>query len=294
MELRHLRYFVAAAECLHFSRAAAQLHVTQPALSRQIRDLEEELGAALFRRHGTATMLTAAGSRFLGRAREILDLAERAAHEARAAGSELRLGHYGTLWVDRYGPALRAFGKRFPKIALQAVEKTPVELVAALRRGEVDVALIGPAGEELRGEFAVRRLEVMPALVAMSGSHPLAKRRRLALEELRGQSWIVWDERDFPSRVAPLREAAAAAGFEPRIAGTADSVASLLVQLATGRSLGYVLPMTRKIPHAGVVLSELRPPGIGLAMDVVWCRDAAADSPVAALVELLATVRPAQ
>ena len=292
MELRHLRYFVAVAEALHFSRAAVRLHITQPALSRQIRDLEDELGAQLFRRHGTETTLTTVGVQFLVHAKEILDLAERSVQEIKEVPRSIRLGHYGTLWVDYYGSALRTFSKRHPKITLHAIEQTSPELVASLRRGDVDVALLGPTDRALAKEFAVRRLGVLPAMIAMSAAHPLAKRRKLALSDLRDVSWTVWDEKFFPGREAPLREAAAAAGFKPRIGGAVDSVASLFLQLATSENVGYVLPMSKKLPHAGIVFVELKPPGIGLVMDVAWRRDVNSSSEVMSLVELLASVPP--
>ncbi|MFT3783793.1 MAG: LysR substrate-binding domain-containing protein [Nibricoccus sp.] len=293
MELRHLRYFVAVAEALHFSRAARRLNVSQPALSRQIRDLEDEIGVKLFLRHGTRTVLTKAGGHFMDRAREVLDLANRSVAEVQTLGREVRLGHYGTLWVDYYGPALRAFSKRFPKIALKAVEQTPVELVESLRCGEVDIALLGATEAALAEEFNVRRLGVLPALVAMSSSHPLAKRRMLSLADLRNESWIVWDERDFPGRLTPLREAAKRAGFSPRIAGKTDSVASLFVQLAGTSNVGYVLPMSKKLPHAGVVFAKLQEPGIALPMDVAWRKNQGVGTPITALANLLATVPPA-
>jgi DNA-binding transcriptional LysR family regulator len=293
MELRHLRYFLAVAETLHFSRAAARLHITQPALSRQIRDLENELGTALFRRHGIETKLTVAGGRFLLRTREILDLAERSVREVRETAQVVRFGHYGTLWVDYYAPALRAFAKRFPGISLQAVEQTPVELIVALRRGEIDLALLGPTEKALGREFAVRRVGEVTAMVAVNSAHPLAKRRSLSMRDLKDEAWIVWDERFFPGRERPLRKAAAAAGFAPIVAGRADSVASLFVRLATDpKAVGYVLPMSKKLPHSGVVFCALKPPGIGFEMDAAWDRSADANGELSALAELLATVPP--
>jgi DNA-binding transcriptional LysR family regulator len=175
---------------------------------------------------------------------------------------------------------------------LQAVEQTPVELVESLRRGEIDIAMLGVAGPKLHKEFFVRRLGELSALLALSASSPLAKRRKIALADLRAAEWIVWDEKDFPGRVAPLRDAAKVAGFTPRIAGKVDSVASLFVRLANSQAAGYVLPMTKKLPHAGVVFAELRAPGIVFPMDVAWRRDLAAGSPVAVLVRMLATVAP--
>jgi DNA-binding transcriptional LysR family regulator len=288
MELRHLRYFVAVAETLHFSRAADRLHLTQPALSRQIRDLEEELGVRLLHRHGTTTVLTAAGARFRARAERILSDAAAAVAEARALGRQLRVGHYGTLWADFFGPALRAFARRHRHVAIEAIELTPTELVTALRRGEVDLALLGPVDERLRREFGTRRLVTVPALIALAGDHPLAKRRRLELAELAGESWIGWDERSFPGRTQLLEAAAARAGFRPRVVHSVDSVASMFVQVATRSHVAYVLPMSRKLPHGGVVFVPLRPPGIGIEMHAAWRRKAPDEARVIALAEALA------
>jgi DNA-binding transcriptional LysR family regulator len=239
-------------------------------------------------------MLTKAGGQFLEKARQILYLVEYSVNEIQAVGREIRLGHYGTLWVDHYGPALRAFNRRHPKITLKAVEQTPVELVDSLRRGEVDIALLGPTGPELRKEFEVRRLGVLPALIAMGAKNPLAKRRKLSMADLRDASWIVWDERDFPARVAPLREAAKQAGFKPLVIGKVDSVASLFVQLASCDAVGYVLPMSKKLPHAGVSFAELKAPGIAMPMDVAWRRGGKESGPMTDLARLLATVSPAK
>ncbi len=291
MELRHLRYFAAAAETLHFSRAAERLHVTQPALSRQIRDLEAELGVRLFDRHGTQTALTPAGARFRIHVRDLLGATERAVEAARAAAKQLRFGHYGTLWTEFYGPALRTYARRHPEVQLDAVELTPSELIVALRRGELDLALLGPVEEPVRREFATRRLGTMPAMLAMAADHPLAKRRRLALSELAGQPWIGWDDRSFPGRTALLRDAAKAVGFTPRIVHAVDSVASMFMHLATSAAVGYVLPMSKRLPHSGVVFASLHPPGIVLEMNAAWRRSAESGARLEALADQLASVR---
>jgi DNA-binding transcriptional LysR family regulator len=289
MELRHLRYFVATAETLNFSRAAARLHLTQPALSRQIRDLEHEIDAALFLRHGRSTALTAAGARLLPRAREILELAQRAALEAREAGRTLRLGHYGALWVDLFAPALRAFAKRMRSVTVELCELTPVEAVAALRRGALDGALVGPADDEVRREFAVRSLGTLSAVIVLGAANPLAKRRRLALSDLHGAGWLTWDESQFPGRLAQLHAAARDAGFEPRIAGTVDGIAAMFHRVSTSDAVGYAPPMVKKLPHTGVVFAELKPPGIAAEMCVVWRRNNARAAELTVLADLLAS-----
>ncbi len=292
MELRHLRYFVAVAETLHFSRAAARLHLTQPALSRQIRDLESEIGTPLLHRHGTATTLTPAGNAFLPRAREILTAAERALGEARSAGCQLRLGHYGTLWLDHFAPALRAFTKTHPGIDLHTEERSAADLVEGLRRGELDFVLLGPADAALRREFATLKVASMPALIALGAANPLAKRRRLTLADLASADWIAWAEPAFPGRAHLLERATAAAGFRPRVAGSVDGVASMFLRVSTSNAVGYVLPMSRKLPHAGVAFASLRPPSIMIEMHAAWRRSSDADGRLASLAESLATTVP--
>ncbi len=287
MELRHLRYFVAVAETLHFSRAAERLHLTQPALSRQIRDLESELGTGLFHRHGTATTLTPAGAAFLPRAHEVLATTDRAIAEARAAGRQLRLGHYGTLWLDHFGPALRTFARNHPELDLHTEERSAAGLVAGLRRGELDFALLGMVDAALQREFVTRRLAELPLLIALGAANPLAKRRRLALADLASAHWIAWDEAAFPGRAALLERAAAASGFRPRVVGSVDGVASMFLRVSTSNAIGYVLPMSKKLPHSGVVFAALKPPGLTIEMHAAWRRGANADSRLSALAEQL-------
>jgi DNA-binding transcriptional LysR family regulator len=288
MELRHLRYFTAVAETLHFGRAAERLHITQPALSRQIRDLEDEIGTTLLLRHGTGTTLTPAGARFLPCALEVLAAADRAVEAARSSARQLRLGHYGTLWLDHYGPALRTFAKRHPDLVLQPIELTPPELVAALRRGEIDAALVGPLDNlATTREFVVRPLGSVQALVAIGAANPLGKRRKYALEELRDARWARWDDRSFPGRTALLARAAKLAGFAPKPGQTVDSVAAMFVAVATSCDVGYVLPMSRELPHDGVVFAELKPPGIAIEMNIAWRRGAANDNRLQELANAL-------
>jgi len=275
MELRHLRYFVAVAEALSFSRAATRLHVTQPALSRQIRDLEEELGCRLLRRGLNArTELTPEGERLLAGARQVLETTSQLAAEIREVGTHVRFGHFGSLWLHHFSAALRRFARRHPKVKLDPLELTPRELIAALRRGDVDMALLSRTDAATHREFASRKLVTYPVQLALSAAHPLAKRRRLKLAELRDARWISWDEKEFPGRQQLLVDACRAAGFRPRIAMQTDSMASLFVQVATSDLVGHVLPMSRQLPHAGVVFAGIDPPSAFVSeLHVAWRKD---------------------
>lgn len=285
MELRHLRYFVAVAETLNFSRAAAALRITQPALSRQIRDLEEELGCALLRRGRNArTELTPEGARLLAGAGKVIEAADALVTDIRSQAARLRIGHYGTLWLDYFTPALRRFAKQHPAAVLQPVETNPGALPGALRRGEIEVALLGGTDGALREEFETRRVAAEPAKLVLAATHPLAKRRKIALVSLRDVDWVGWDQTEFPGRQRLLTEACRRAGFRPRIVHETDSIASLFVRVATSDAVGYALPMATQLPHQGVVFAECVPAGaIVFEMNVGWRRG----DPRAGLIERL-------
>jgi DNA-binding transcriptional LysR family regulator len=285
MELRHLRYFIAVAEALNFSRAAARLHVTQPALSRQIRDLEEELGCTLLRRGANArTELTPEGRALLEGARGVVDAADRLAARVRDGAARFRFGHYGVLWLDHFSPALRRFAQRHRKLKLEPVELTPRELPEALRRGDVDLALIGLGDAALRREFHTQVVSTYSVLLALGANHPLAKKRKLRLSDLREAEWVTWNEREFPGRKQGLINACRAAGFRPRIAFETDSMASMFVHVATSEAVGHVIPATRRMPHEGVVFAEIDPPdAFRSEMSAAWRRG----DPRAGLIEEL-------
>ncbi|MEJ1973606.1 MAG: LysR family substrate-binding domain-containing protein [Lacunisphaera sp.] len=188
--------------------------------------------------------------------------------------ARIRFGHFGALWLHYFSPALRRFARQQPKIKLDPLELTPRELMLGLRRGDVDLALIGQADAAPPREFLTRKLVTYPVQLALSATHPLAKRRKLRLAELREARWITWDEREFPGRKQRLVEVCRAAGFRPHIAMQTDSMASLFVQVATSDLVGHVLPMSKRLPHEGVVFADIDPPGAFISeLHVAWRRD---------------------
>src|SRR4029453_2884439 len=193
MELRHLRYFVAVAQELHFGRAAARLQVAQPALSRQIRDLEEEMALRLFERNRRRVALTAAGAAFLDEARSLLGHVERAVHTARRAAR----GEHGTLRIG-YVPAVvytglpeivRAFRKRLPGVAVQFKEMSPPLQLEALLGERVDVGFVrGPVHEPALAAMTV--LEE-PLVAVLPSGHRLGGHKRLGLAMLAGEPFVL-------------------------------------------------------------------------------------------------------
>lgn len=144
MELRHLRYFVTLAKLLNFTKAAAKLHVAQPALSRQIRDLEDELGVQLLERNSRFVRLTAAGATFVHEARAVLDRAQEAAQAARAFATgergEIQLGYAPSPTVELLPQALQAFQKDSPGVRVTLHDLPVQEMLQGLREGRLDAA----------------------------------------------------------------------------------------------------------------------------------------------------------
>lgn len=191
MELRHLRYFVAVAEELNFRRAAERLHVSGPALSKQVRELEEEVGARLLERNTVRVSLTEPGSLFLEDARKLLADLEKAVRRAAEAGpgkAVLRIGSVGPIATEFLPKALKAYRQRSPEVEISFVEVPPPEQAVAVSRGAIDIAFgYGRQGTDDDGLQSLCVIRA-PFGVVVSAQHPLAGRSELGLEDLKEQA----------------------------------------------------------------------------------------------------------
>src|SRR5215471_10830047 len=177
MELRHLRYFVAAAEAQNVSRAALKLHVSQPALSRQIHDLEEELGFALFERSAKSVHLTEAGRAFLTEARAVLQRADDAVKTARAVavgGGELHVGYAPSPTARVLPRALRAFHVEFPKVKVKLHDLSSEEMLAGIREGGLALALMVRPNKKLLQGLAFEEVARDSMCLAVPPNHQYA------------------------------------------------------------------------------------------------------------------------
>src|SRR5882762_6603221 len=222
MELRHLRYFLAVGEALNFTNAAARLRVAQPALSRQIQDLEDEIGVDLLRRSSRGVTLTAEGKLFLEEVRELLKHADESIERVRALArgeyGELHIGYAPVPTTEILPPALAAFQKAVPRVKVLLHDLSSDELVVGVRNGTLELAItVEPTGEQTAGiEFEV--LRTLPLWVAMTAAHPFARLKSIRLEKLAAESLVGFRRKDYPEHYGFLERLFGALQVKPRIA----------------------------------------------------------------------------
>jgi DNA-binding transcriptional LysR family regulator len=241
MELRHLRYFLAVGEALNFTRAAAQLRVAQPALSRQVQDLEDEIGVDLLRRSPRGVTLTAEGKLFLEEVRELLKRADESVERVRALArgeyGELHIGYAPSPTVELLPPALTAFQKAVPRVKVLLHDLSSDELITGLRNATLELAImVQPAGDQTAGiEF--ESLRAYPLCVAMTAAHPFARLKSIPLEKLAAEPLVTFRRKDYPESFRFLDRLFAAISAKPRIAVECDSASSLITEVEAGHGI---------------------------------------------------------
>jgi DNA-binding transcriptional LysR family regulator len=280
MELRHLRYFVAVAEELNFRRAAERLHLAQPALSAQVKNLEDELGVKLFQRTTRSVLLTQGGKLFLDDARVVLAAAVQAEQRARRAGAGLA----GTLRVGMIAPIanawlagkLRPFRQKFPGVQLSLFDLTSTEQLRRLRTGELDAGLLRPpvGFPELAHELVEESWQVL----AFPAGHRLAKVRKLKWKDFDGEGLVMMHPGVQHGYYDAFLAACAKDGAKPFPAQYANDVQTKMWLISAGFGIAPTTATLRKVKRPGLLFRPL-PPGLPRVQTVLtWRRDD--DSPV--------------
>jgi DNA-binding transcriptional LysR family regulator len=290
MQVHQLRYFVAAAEEMGISRAADRLRVSQPALSRQIRLLEDELGAELFLRHRQRIRLTPAGRYFRGRARRLLSDLETAARTvAEKFGGDrraLRLGFIGPFLDDLVAPAAREFHRQNGGTPVQLIELAPREQIDRLQAGELDLAILGNIAPRDQRRFRCEELMRIPMAAVLPRSHRLAGAAAVRLGDLSREAWQSLSDANFPGRRAFLESTCRRAGFRPAAVKDSETLPLMLAAIASGEGVGIAPLHAVKIPHQGCVFIPISFPEVSSPLLVV-SRKNAAGTRLAALLSAL-------
>lgn len=263
LELRHLRYFVAVAEELNFTRAAERLHIAQPPLSTQIRLLEEELGAQLFVREKRRVFLTQAGREMLDRSRAILAAAGEAKEAARRAASgetgELHLGYAASAMFTEVLPGvIRRFQKRFPHIQLHLHEMPSMEQIYAVHNRELDVGIVRRPDAATPLGVRIEEWYRAPLVAAIPKAHPLAKRESLRFADLKDEPLILFPRDSGIGLYWRVVDLCVKAKFRPRIARETRDYAIMIGLVAAGVGIAVVPTDTQCIRLEGVAYRSLQ------------------------------------
>jgi len=278
MELRHLRYFVVVGEEQHYGRASHRLRVAQPALSRQIQDLEEEVGFKLFDRLPRGVKLSVAGKLFLEDARRILqavgEATARAAHVARGQSGTLRVGFTeNASWHGVVPDSFRLFREQQPDAELQLQPAASLEQLDAIRSGRLDAGFanfmpkVDPELDQLA--VAVHHLEL-----AVPKRHPLTKLKKLRLRELTDALFIWFPRRASPAFYDRLMHECYRGGLKsPRIVQEGLNEATILSLVSTGLGVGWVLGSARWRCPETVAILPVVDLNVPLRLTLAWRRD---------------------
>lgn len=263
MELRHLRYFVAVAGALNFTKAAALLRVAQPALSRQVQDLEEEIGVDLLNRSTRGVTLTAEGKLFLDEAREILRRADEAIEKTRSLArgdfGELQIGYSPSPTVELLPPALAAFQRAAPRVNVRLHDLAGNELAEGLRRGSLELAVMQRPIESNRGGLQFEALHSYPICVAVPISHPFARRRSVPLPLLASEKLVVFRRSEYADYHGLIARVLKDVTRRPEIAVECDGSSSLFTEIAAGHGVAILPLVFQKIVGTRLKLRPLTP-----------------------------------
>ena len=296
MELRHLKYFVAVSERQNFTRAAEELHVAQPAISQQIKSLEEEIGVLLLRRNKRSVKLTAAGHAFLSEAREILAHAELSKQIARRAAR----GETGSLAIGCVGAGasaflpnlIRLYRKRFPAVRVHLFELTPEQQLQAFSREKIDVGFTRPLDAADKKNFAQELIYHDRLMLAVPDTHALAKAGPVRLQKLVSADFVMFKRSEAPKLTNAMTQLCAKAGFTPQVVSELPMIQTMLVAVAASIGVALVPGCVRSYRQPGVSILPVRP--ASPVIDLVLIRPKSEPTPtVSAWLELVREHLPA-
>ncbi|PLZ91612.1 LysR family transcriptional regulator [Fischerella thermalis] len=275
MELRHLRYFVTLAEELHFGRAAERLHIAQPPLSQQIRQLEVELGFQLFHRTKRNVELTAAGQVFLGEVQKILKHLEQAVQlgrqTSRGLGGQVVVGFVSSAAYNILPTILRRFRNCIPDVNLELHELTTDQQLQWLRDNRIDVGFLRPPVEE--DTFCWEIIFYESLVVALPETHPLADQSSVSLFSLQAEPFILFPRPLAPGVYDSIISFCQQANFSPTVAQEAIQMQTIVSLVAAEMGVAIVPESLQNLQRTGVVYKPMQEATPKVALAMIWRRD---------------------
>jgi DNA-binding transcriptional LysR family regulator len=275
MELRHLRYFVAVAEALNFTRAATRLRLAQPALSRQVADLEDELGVDLLGRTSHGVRLTEEGKLFLAEARAVLSRVDESVAKVRALArgdfGELQVGYVPPLDLHILPRALANFQTSSPGVHVVLHDLGSDEVCEELRNGTLHLAVMMQPSEEAIAGIEFEEVGRYPFFVAMAPRHPLTRLKVVPVEALARQALVVLDRkrnsefhRILKRIFSPLR---------PNIATESDSINSLITEIGSGKRVAVVSQVFKQAVGGRLLYRRLADVEARMCVGIAWAKN---------------------
>ncbi|MBB5215681.1 LysR substrate-binding domain-containing protein [Parapusillimonas granuli] len=276
LELRHLRYFMAVAEELNFGRAARRLHMTQPPLSQQIMQLEEQIGAPLFVR-GRPLQLTDAGNELLIQAKRLLGHADSVVQSvkqaARGERGKLTLAFIAGALPHLFPAIIKLYRSRFPQVDLDLKELVTPLQHEALRTGEIDVGLMRPLG--LESDFETRMVLRERMIVALPAGHRHASQAVIGLNDLIGEPVVAFDAKEAGYFDLITRRIFGQVQSEPRVVQTARQLYTVLATVAAGVGIALVAASAKDLAFPGVIFREIEQPEANFSeLILAWRKEA--------------------
>ena len=260
IELRHLRYFIAVAEELHFGRAAERLHIAQPPLSQQIRQLETELGFQLFYRTKRSVKLTEAGQIFFLECQRLFRQLDQAIQTGRQVSrgevGQLVIGFVSSTAYNVLPKILRAFRTCVPEVSLELHELTTDQQLQWLQENRMDIGFLRPPVEE--DAFTLQTIFREPLVVALPEAHPLAKEAQVSLQSLASEAFVIFPRTLAPGLYDQIISLCQQAGFSPNVMQEAIQMQTIVSLVAAELGIAIVPGSLQNLQRTGVVYRALK------------------------------------
>lgn len=274
MEFRQLHYFLAVAESLSFSQAARQLNMAQPPLTRQIQQLEQELGVQLFNRNSRRVELTEVGSVFVEEARRILGQVERSVEitqrVSRGEVGRLAIAFEGSSAYDVIPASLKIYRERYPDVQLVMLGMTTAQQVEALRQKQIQVGFVVPPLQDQVNDLVLETVLEAPLILALPESHPLAAQSKVKVRSLVNEAFILGQRNSGCGWYDQVITLCRRAGFSPHVVQEVNEMQVLLGLVAAGLGIAILSGAAKQFQRSGIVYRELQPASPEVALAIVW------------------------